>query len=573
MSDTKTRQSTLQALAAYTRPKPLIMLSLGYATGIPFLLIGDTLNAWLRVEGVSLSVIGFFVLVSFAYTLKFMWAPLIDRLNIPVLTEKLGHRRSWMIVLQILMALGLLGIAATDPKTQLMQMALFATLTGFFGATHDIVLDAYRIELAGTTEEMGVVTAAYQWGYRMAFIVSGFVPLLLATRVGWSIAYAVMALMLLIGWLTVWVAPKGPPHTPLAIHTEGMPVRRIAETAEWLGRILLIVAAAVIIGSGLTGNADIINGILGAFHIGADAQAAFKTTFTSKTVGWLWQIPFVVGGLALMFVTCLPLPWPTRPGAYSKGAFVEPLVDFFRRYDRWAFFIFSLICIYRISEFTLNIANAYYLDLGFSLDAVGEMRKLYGALMTMVGVVIAGWTIARLGIRKALIVGAIAGPLSHVGFMILGCAGHSFSALALALAMDNIAASIQGTVLIVYMSSLVAAPFTAAQYALLSSIYAVLGKLVASQSGRIVESSAKAADAGGLPSLFKGLMGHLTPDAYVKAAKSLNVSVAAMGAGYFSFFAYTILVSLGGIVMAVWLYYRYKPSAAELAAEAEKADA
>ena len=427
--------------------------------------------------------------------------------------------------------------------------------------------------MAGTTEEMGVVTAAYQWGYRMAFIVSGFVPLLLATRVGWSVAYAVMALMLLIGWATVWIAPKGPPHTPLAIHTEGMPVRRAAEIAEWAGRILLILVAAVIMGSGLTGNADLINGILGIFHIGADTQGAFKATFTSKTVGWLWQIPFVVGGLALMFFTCLPLPWPTRPGAYAKGAFVEPLTDFFRRYDRWAFFIFGLICIYRISEFTLNIANAYYLDLGFSLDAVGEMRKLYGALMTMAGVVISGWTIARLGIRKALIIGAIAGPLSHVGFMILGCTGHSLSALALALALDNIAASIQGTVLIVYMSSLVAAPFTAAQYALLSSIYAVLGKLVASQSGRIVEASAKSADAGGLPSLFKGLMTHLTPDAYVKAAKGLGVSVQAMGAGYFSFFAYTILVSLGGIVMSVWLYYRYKPSALELAVEAEKPEA
>ena len=175
MSEAKTRQSTLQALKAYLRPKPLIMLSLGYATGIPFLLIGDTLNAWLRVEGVSLSVIGFFILVSFAYTLKFMWAPLIDRINIPVLTNRLGHRRSWMIVLQILMALGLLAVAFTDPKTQLMQMALFATLTGIFGATHDIVLDAYRIELAGDTGEMGVITAAYQWGYRMAFIVSGFV--------------------------------------------------------------------------------------------------------------------------------------------------------------------------------------------------------------------------------------------------------------------------------------------------------------------------------------------------------------------------------------------------------------
>ena len=571
MSETKTRQSTLQALAAYLRPKPLIMLSLGYATGIPFLLIGDTLNAWLRVDGLSLSVIGFFILVSFAYSLKFMWAPLVDRLNIPVLTGKLGHRRSWMIVLQILMALGLLGIAVSDPRTQLIQMALFATLTGFFGATHDIVLDAYRIELADNTEEMGVMTAAYQWGFRTAFIVSGFVPLILASRVGWPIAYAVMAMMLLIGWVTVWLAPRGPVHTPRPVHTEGLPVKRVAEAFEWIGRALLILVAAVILGSGLTGNADLINGILNVCHIGAGAQAAFKATFTSKTIGWLLQIPFALGGLGLLIVACLPLPWPTRPGVYFKVAFIEPLIDFFRRFDNWALFFFGLICIYRITEFTLNIANAYYLDLGFSLDAVGEMRKGYGALMTMIGVVISGGLIARAGIRNSLVIGAVVGPFSHIGFMILGCAGHNFGALALALALDNIAASIQGTVLIAWMSTLVSPQYTAPQYAIFSSFYAILGKMVASQSGRIVEASARAADAGGLPGLFKGLMGHLTPDAYVKAAKGLGVSVAAMGAGYFSFFAYTIVIGFVAIFMSIWLYIRYRPSPAELAAEAEKA--
>ncbi len=582
-----TRQSTLQAFAAYLRPKPLIMLSLGYATGIPYLLIGDTLNAWLRVDGVSLQVVGFFILVSFAYTLKFMWAPLVDRIDIPVLTKRMGHRRSWMIVLQLLMAAGLLGIAATDPKTQLVQMALFATVTGFFGATHDIVLDAYRIELADDVEEMGVMTAAYQWGFRIAFLISGVVPLLLATRVGWPIAYAVMALMLLIGWITVWLAPRGRPHNPRPIHTEGLPVRRAAEGFEWVLRGLLIVIAALIMGSGLTGSADLINGVLGVLHIGTDAQTFFKTAFTSKTTGWLLQIPFAVGGLALMIGACVPLPWPTRPGAYFQGAFIAPLADFFRRFHKWAAFIFILICIYRISEFTLNIANAYYIDLGFSLDAVADMRKVYGTLMTMVGVVISGWLIVRLGIRKSLVVGAIVGPFSHLGFMYLATQGHSLTTLiahwgshgepltislplASALALDNIAASIQGTVLIAYMSTLVSPQYTAPQYAIFSSFYAILGKMVASQSGRIVEASAKSADAGGLPGLFKGLMGRLSPDAYVGAAKKLGVSVQAMGAGYFSFFAYTIVVGFVAIAMAIWLYIRYRPSAEELAAEAAK---
>jgi len=555
----KAKFSTLQAVAAYGKPKPLLMLALGYATGLPFLLIGDTLNAWLRVDGVSLQVIGFFILVSFSYALKFMWAPLIDRLNLPFLTVRLGHRRSWMIFLQVLIALSLLGIAASSPKTQLIQLAVFATLTGFFGATHDIVLDAWRIEAASTKEELGVMTAAYQWGYRTAFLISGIVPLMLATRIGWPAAYAIMASMIAIGWVAVLLSPKGAQHTPRPIHFEGLPVRPILESLEWGFRALLILTAAVIMGSGLTGKPDLINGLLGLLGMGIKVQAAFKTFYTTPITGWMLQIPFALGGLGLMIMACLPLPWQTRPGAYFKGAFIEPLADFFTRFHDWAFFIFALICVYRVSEFTLNIANPYYLDLGFSLDAVGEMRKIYGTLMTMVGVVISGGLMVRVGIRKSLVIGALVGPLSHVGFAILACSGHSLPALALALALDNIAASIQGTVLIAYMSTLVSPNYTAPQYAIFSSFYSILGKLVASQSGRIVEASAKSADAGGFSSLFKGFMTHLTPDAYVSASHKLGVSVAAMGAGYFAFFVYTIVIGFLAIGMSLWLYFRRAP--------------
>ena len=565
------RKSTWDAIAAYAKPKPLFMLALGYATGLPYLLISDTLTAWLRVDGLSLQVIGFFILVSFSYTLKFMWAPLVDRLNLPVLTAKFGHRRGWMLVLQILIVICLLAIAATDPRTHLVQMAILATLTGFFGATHDIVLDAWRIEVASDKEELGVMTASYQWGYRTAFLISGIVPLILAARIGWPIAYAVMAAMIVIGWGAVLLAPRGPDHAPRPIHTEGMTPRPFAEGLEWLGRGLLILIAAVIIGSGLTGKPDMINGILSWFGVAKAGQDAFKTFYTTPATGFMLQIPFALGGLALMVVSCLPLPWPTRPGAYFNGAFIDPLKDFFARYHDWAFFIFALICVYRVSEFTLNIANPYYIDLGFSLDAVGEMRKVFGTLMTMIGVVISGWLMVRVGLRTSLVIGAIVGPISHVGFAILACSGHNLSALALALALDNIAASIQGTVLIAYMSTLVSPQFTAPQYAIFSSFYAILGKLVGSQSGRIVESSAKAADAGGFPAMFKGLMSHLTPDAYVTAAQKLGVSVAAMGAGYFTFFVYTILIGFLAIVMAIWIYIR-QPQPRDIATATEVLD-
>lgn len=550
--------TTLQAIAAYARPKPLLLLLLGFTTGIPFLLIGETLTAWLRVDGLSLSVIGFFILVSFSYTLKFMWAPLIDRLDIPFLTAKLGHRRSWMALLQVLIVACLLCVALTDPRTSLGWLALFATMAGFLGASHDIILDAYRIEIADDQPELVVMTASYQWGYRIAFIVTGIVPLMLSTRIGWPLAYGLTAAMMAVGWVALVFAPKGPVHAPRPIHYEGLAVRPLSEGVEWLGRAALIMAAAIIMGSGLTGNADMINGIAGHFGVTPEAQAAFKTAWTSKTTGPFFQVPAVLLGLGLMFAACLPLPWATRPGAYFNGAFVAPMVDFFTRYAKWAGFIFIVICVYRVSEFTLYIANAYYIDLGFSLDAVAEMRKVFGAIMTMIGFVIAGGLMARIGIRQALVVGVTVGPLSHIGFMILACTGHDLRALGLALALDNIAAAIQGTVLIAYMSTLVSPEFTAPQYALFSGMYGILGKLVGSQSGRIVEGIAKSADQGGLGASFKALMGHLTPDAYVAAAQKLGVSVPAMGAGYFAFFAYTIVIGFVAIAMVAWLVARRK---------------
>ena len=551
----KPKLSALSALLAFFKPKPLLMLALGYASGMPFLLVNDTLSAWLRVEGLSLQVIGFFVLVTFSYTLKFMWAPLIDRLNVPWLNGKLGHRRAWMLVLQAAVALGLLGIAACDPKISLGQMAAFAALTAFFGASQDIVMDAWRIESV-EPEMQGIMTAAYQWGYRIAMMVAGAVPLILSSRIGWPLAYATMALMMIIGWIAVLLAPRGPAHNPRPIHYEGLPVRPVLEWVEWAVRALVILFAALMMGSGLTANADLMNGLFGHLGLSLDAQAAFKTAFTAKATGPFLQIPFTLVGLGLMLGACLPLPWPTRPGAYFKGAFIEPLADFFRRYKDWAGFIFALICLYRISEFTLSIMNPFYVDLGFSLDAVGEMRKGFGVLMLVVGVGIAGWLIARFGVRNSLLVGAIAGPFSHIGFMWLAAAGHSLPIFAVALAMDNVAASIAGTSLIAYMSTLVSPQYTAPQYAIFSSFYAILGKLVASQSGRIVEGAAKSADAGGVSAIFKGLMGHLHADSYVAASAKLGVTPAAMGAGYFAFFAYTIGIGFIAIAMSFWLYFR-----------------
>jgi PAT family beta-lactamase induction signal transducer AmpG len=180
------------ALAAFTNRHTAAMLALGFFAGLPLLLIFDTLSAWLREEGVTLEVISFFSLILLVYSFKFLWAPLVDRAAIPILTARLGHRRSWMIVCQLLIVLGLLLLAASDPASSLLAVALSALFVGLASATQDIVIDAWRIEAAGKTAQ-GAMAAAYQWGYYAAAIVGGSVPFILAELVDWHASYVAMA--------------------------------------------------------------------------------------------------------------------------------------------------------------------------------------------------------------------------------------------------------------------------------------------------------------------------------------------------------------------------------------------
>ena len=157
----------------------------------------------------------------------------------------------------------------------------------------------------------------------------------------------------------------------------------------------------------------------------------------------------------------------------------------------------ALICLYRIPDFVLNIMNPFYLDLGYSLVEIAEVRKIFGVGMTMFGVFAGGVAVARYGLLRAMVIGAFAGPLSNLLFIWLAVQRHSLFALFAAIGLDNVAGGFAGTCLIAYMSSLTSVGFTATQYALFSSLYAIPGRLIASQSGRIVESAARFADSSG----------------------------------------------------------------------------
>jgi len=187
-----------QAFLVYLNPKVVGMSVLGFSAGLPFLLVFSTLSAWLRDEGVTLSVIGFFSWVGITYSIKVVWAPVVDRLPLPFLTTLLGKRRSWMLLAQIGIAAGLMAMAEQNPTEQIGLIAAIAVWVAFCSATQDIVIDAYRIE-AIEPEYQAAMAAMYVFGYRVALLVAGAGAFYLADFIGWNAAYSAMALCMFIG--------------------------------------------------------------------------------------------------------------------------------------------------------------------------------------------------------------------------------------------------------------------------------------------------------------------------------------------------------------------------------------
>jgi len=190
--------SKRDVIASLGQPKVAAMLMLGFSSGLPFFLTGNTLGYWMRDEGTTLSAIGFLSWVGLAYSFKFLWAPIIDRVDAPIF-GRFGRRRGWMILTQILIGIGLVGMSTLGLAAGLAWIGVLALLVAFSSSTQDIVVDAWRIEAAADSDELGLLSAAYQFGYRIAILVSEAAILIVANHFGWRISYTVMAVLMAIG--------------------------------------------------------------------------------------------------------------------------------------------------------------------------------------------------------------------------------------------------------------------------------------------------------------------------------------------------------------------------------------
>jgi len=388
-------------IADYLRPKTLAMLLLGFSSGLPFYLVGNTFGYWLRDEHTSLTAIGFLSWVGIAYSLKFLWAPLMDRVDLP-LFKRLGHRRGWIMFSQIVVGLALAAMGGTGTKAGLGRLGALALVVAFASSTQDIVIDAWRIESADDGEEQGLLASAYQFSYRLALLTTDSLILIVAAAVGWRMSYGIYGAAMAIGIIATWLAKE--------------PER-------------------------------------------ADA------VMDAKREAPLWT-----------------------PRGFVD-AVVGPFIAFFRAHGWLALVMLAAISLYRVPDFLMGpMANPYYHDLGLAKTTVGEMRVSIGLVATFAGIAAGGFCSLKLGYMRALIIGGVLQAAATASFATLAFAGLSIRLFAAVLAGDNFTFSFAGVALIAYMSSLTNLGYTATQYALLSSTYAWLGKILKGFSGATVES-------------------------------------------------------------------------------------
>lgn len=460
------KRSWGQAFAVYLERPVLSMLFLGFSAGLPFFLVFSTLSAWLRTAHIERATIGMLSWVGLMYSFKWLWAPFVDRVALPLLDDWLGRRRAWMLVAQLGIMLCLVNVALSDPTESVARIAVFALGVAFFAATQDIAVDAWRIESA-SVDRQGAMAAAYQIGYRTALMVASAGALIIAGQSGFRVSYLTMAALVTVGIITTLLIREPP-------------------------------------------------------------RPAAQDTREQKAMDWVASHAHLrLGG---------------QSGSSILGTAIGAIVDFFGRYGLGlGLLIFAFISTYRLTDYVMGtMTNTFYIDMGFSVTEVGVVAKFFGWPSTLVGAVVGGVIVAKIGTMRGLLLGSVLVIISNIFYATYGtyachlpleCARSGLldfwpshieargpatnAGLSLIIGFDNLALGVHGTSLIAFMSSLTSAKYTATQYAVLSSLYALPGKLLMGTSGFMVDAL-----------------------------------------GYGDFFLYTACLSIPGLLLLYWLSRR-----------------
>ncbi len=459
------------------------MTLLAFCAGIPNSLIYSSLGLWLAQVGIVKATITMFSWAALGYSFKYLWSPLADQLPIPILTKKLGQRRSWLLVSQISIILAISLMAMTNPASgdnSLIQMAVGAILLGFSAATQDISIDAWRIE-AAEERDIAMMSSIYQAGYRLGMVTSGFGVLYLAGSIGtsiesynyfaWQISYLLMALLMLIGIFTT-LSIKEPSKDVKASH-------------DFSNKDFMSVVIAFAFGVStfiiLYNSLDELLHLIQNFFV----QLTTNHVMIKLILGFIKFILSIMGACIVVLVL-------SKHKSFNKKMVDEvywsPVADLFKRHRDHMWLLVGIICTYRISDIVMGVTtNIFYQDMGFTLQEIAEVTKFYGVIVTISGGILGGVLVLRFGLLKIMILGAILSALTNLLFMIMAGMDKNIVYLVFMILADNLAQGMALTAFIAFLSMLVNKNFTAVQYAMFSSVMTLFPKILGGYSGGIVE--------------------------------------------------------------------------------------
>jgi PAT family beta-lactamase induction signal transducer AmpG len=483
------------------------MLGFGFSSGLPYALLIGTLNAWLGEEKIDLATIGVLSWIGLSYSFKFLWSPLVDRMPLPVL-DRIGRRKSWILLCQIVLVLAFAGLAATNPASAIGTFALFAFLAALASATQDVAIDAWRIDVADEETPVELLSSIYQFGYRIASIVGGALALFLAARMPWAGVYLLMAGLIGLVALVTLRAPDTPRPGHAAAHAALAEPGELAPQARWLALAVVGVSWAWAIGTIVHFMAGMLSPLApGEKHA---SVSEFTKGYAPAIVLATVAVPLIVAAITNWLKAqgrgVLSAPdtrvTPLRTAAnHLYVALVGPLAELSARL-RWG----VLVVIGMILSYTLcyniwgSFAFPFYLEhLHYSKDEVAFASKVFGIFMTIAGISAGGYLFLRLGRMPTILIGAIlpvlgnfvyadlAGGAVHIDMVgralgldaLFGLFGFDerMVRLLLAISFENVSTGIAGAAFVAYLSGIVSRSHTAVQYALLSSMTFLIGSL------------------------------------------------------------------------------------------------
>ena len=510
----------LTLLTALRQPKTGFVLIFGFASGLPYALLLGTLYAWLTDAKVDVETMGVFSLVGLAYAFKFLWSPALDRFDLPLL-RRLGKRKQWIVTAQLLLGAILVLLSLMNPLTMLGWFSLLAGVGAFASATQDVVIDAWRVDVADEKATIDILSTVHQMGYRIAALVGGALALFMAERMGWATVYLSMgAILLAVGFVGLF-APDAE-RSAAAKADERANLDTLRQPGQIVPRVRGWALSAVAL---LWGWALVVVLVFMVRSLISSPEDRPDSTEFVATMGPLVVIATVVipgliaGWLEKMRKEgrhVLTAPVPSRGGldvALDHGyrALILPLAEIIGRLKWAAVLVIALVLSYRITDAIWgSFAYPFYLgELQYTKDEVAIASKFFGVAALLVGLALGGALLTVIGRMMTLTLGAVIAALTNLLYADLAIGGARMqlasdltgftwlaglfgadarlSKLMLTIGMENIAVGVAGAAFVAYLSSIVAKGYSAVQYALLSSLTMLVGTLGRPALGQMIE--------------------------------------------------------------------------------------